>query len=298
MLEQYAMKTKRVLVLLDMSREYCRMIISGITKYAAIKGGWNCFGYSEFNILITKPGSIVRLIDESDGLIAQDSISKCVLDHTLSISMPAVLIRGSSEDDAYSRYPYPSVVGNNIETVKIAFDHLHGQGFKKMAFCGYKSRSWSNERMVEFENITRTHNIPFFPYEVDISKTSEYFEELEELKKWLLTVPKPIAVFTPSDDVGWFVLEAAKNLKINVPDEIAVLGVENDELICKSCVPPLSSILRNIEKAGYEAAHALDGQFHGKKIRKKKIIIEPLYVVNCGYSRRRSGSFRSNGFHS
>jgi LacI family transcriptional regulator len=272
------MRMKKILIILDMSREYCRTMIRGITKYASLKGGWNCFGFSEFNTIITKPDSIKRLIDESDGLIAQDTVSKHIFDYANSINKPAVLVRGNIKE-TYSAYPYPVVIGDNAALVNVAFEHLYSQGFKKMAFCGYKNRPWSEERGLKFGKVAEKYNIPFFTHRVDVGETTEYFEELAELKKWLLLLPKPIGILTASDDVGWFVLEAAKNSNICVPDDVAVLGVENDELLCKLCVPPLSSILRNVEKAGYRAAFMLAQQIRKRKIKNTKIIVEPLYVV-------------------
>ncbi|NIN34840.1 MAG: substrate-binding domain-containing protein, partial [Gammaproteobacteria bacterium] len=83
-------------------------------------------------------------------------------------------------------------------------------------------------------------------------------KELPIIADWLLTLPKPIGLMACNDDRGEWAIEACKIAGLSVPDEIAIIGVDNDQLICDLCNPPLSSIVLNVEKAGYEAAALLD----------------------------------------
>ena len=88
-----------------------------------------------------------------------------------------------------------------------------------------------------------------------------------------------IAKANRSDDRDEWVIEACKIAGLNVPDEIAIIGVDNDQLICDLCSPPLSSIVLNVEKAGYEAAALLDKMMAGEKVTNFEIHIQPTHVV-------------------
>ena len=81
-----------------------------------------------------------------------------------------------------------------------------------------------------------------------------------------------------NDEWGYYVIEACRLGNINVPDDVMVLGSDNDIFLCETIHPQLSSIARNIEKAGYRAAELLDYMFQGKKI-KESIYIEPIRIV-------------------
>ena len=118
-------------------------------------------------------------------------------------------------------------------------------------------------------------------YQQPRAKTKRTWDkELPIIAKWLLTLPKPIGLMTCNDDRGEWVIEACKIAGLKVPDEIAILGVDNDQLICDLCNPPLSSIVLNVEKAGYEAAALLDKMMDGEKINNYEIPIRPTHVVS------------------
>jgi LacI family transcriptional regulator len=95
---------------------------------------------------------------------------------------------------------------------------------------------------------------------------------------WLKSLPKPIGLMVCNDDRAQQVVEAVKDAKIRVPDEIAILGVDDDEMICELTSPPLSSVALNVEEAGYEAAAQLDRQMMGRKVPRKEIHLRPTHV--------------------
>jgi LacI family transcriptional regulator len=89
--------------------------------------------------------------------------------------------------------------------------------------------------------------------------------EQASVTDWLKSLPKPIGLLACNDDRAQQVFEANKAADIRVPDEIAILGVDNDDMICELTHPPLSSVAMNFEEAGYEAAAQLDRQMKGKR---------------------------------
>jgi LacI family transcriptional regulator len=100
------------------------------------------------------------------------------------------------------------------------------------------------------------------------------------LKKWLQSLPKPVAVLACDDDRGREVLEACQDASLAVPEDVAVLGVDNDELLCEISDPPLSSIALDTQRGGYEAAAALDRLMAGQPVSNRRILVEPTRVVS------------------
>jgi LacI family transcriptional regulator len=96
---------------------------------------------------------------------------------------------------------------------------------------------------------------------------------------WLKQLPKPIGLMACNDDQGQHVLEACKIGGLHVPEQVAIVGLGNDDLICDLVNPPLSSIAVSAEKAGYEAAGVLDKIMAGKKVTNQKIVVRPTHVV-------------------
>ena len=98
---------------------------------------------------------------------------------------------------------------------------------------------------------------------------------------WLKSLPKPVGLMTCCDDCSQHIIEACKIAELHVPEQVAVIGVDNDELVCKLSNPPLSSIALNFERGGYEAAELLDKLMTGKEKMKNQLIkVEPTYPVS------------------
>ncbi|OHB75838.1 MAG: hypothetical protein A2Z25_20865 [Planctomycetes bacterium RBG_16_55_9] len=98
--------------------------------------------------------------------------------------------------------------------------------------------------------------------------------------EWLKSLPKPIGIMAANDDRGQEVIEACRMVGIHVPDEVAVIGVDNDEIICEQANPPLSSIVRNYEEAGYEAARLLHRWIAGENVKDKNVVIRSTQVIS------------------
>jgi LacI family transcriptional regulator len=101
----------------------------------------------------------------------------------------------------------------------------------------------------------------------------------KNLVGWIRTLPKPIGVMACNDERGQQVINACRDLGIAVPDEIAVVGVDNDDVVCDLCDPPLSSVVPNTRKIGFEAAALLEQMIAGKDPPDTPIYIQPLGIV-------------------
>jgi len=92
-------------------------------------------------------------------------------------------------------------------------------------------------------------------------------------------VPKPVGLLACNDDRGQHILEVCKRIGLKVPEDVTVIGVDNDPMICEIGDPPMSSIALNVESAGYKAAKLLDQLINNKKIKRRQILVSPTHIV-------------------
>jgi LacI family transcriptional regulator len=163
----------------------------------------------------------------------------------------------------------------------MAAEHFLERGFRHFAFCGYAGRIWSELRLEGFASRLRLAGYSCHVYEpqAHANQGVTWAEEQPLVASWLESLPKPVAIMACNDIRGRQVLEASLLRHLSVPEDVAVIGVDNDTLICNLTNPPLSSVVFNLEQAGYAAAEHLDGLMSGGIRQARRIDIEPLWVA-------------------
>jgi len=168
----------------------------------------------------------------------------------------------------------PWVETDDVAIARLAAVHLIERGFKHLAFCGDQRFAWSRQRGEAF-----THFVAKSGRSVHVApeteKPGEPSKDAAVLLSWLRSLPQPVGIFACYDNRGLQVLDACRQLGLAVPEQVAVLGVDNDELLCELAYPPLSSVIPDARRAGYEAAAVLDGMMQGKAPRALEIRIPP-----------------------
>ena len=157
-----------------------------------------------------------------------------------------------------------------------AADHLLAQGFEQFAFCGYPGVLWSNVRQSQFAEYLSEHGHGAVEYKKPPVRRrfSEATAELDELRHsrelidWVRNLPRPVGMMTCNDVRARQVLSACNEAGIRVPDEVGVVGVNNDELVCSFCDPPLSGVDQDVRRVGYEAAAMLDRLIAANRARR------------------------------
>jgi LacI family transcriptional regulator len=176
----------------------------------------------------------------------------------------------------------PSVMSNNELIGERAADYLYGKGFRRFAYVGV-NRIWSREREHGFRQ--RLHALDQevagcpVPLEVGGLPVVMGPEVNRGLQKWLCQLAKPVALFACADFVGGTVIEASRSAGLSVPEEAAILGVDNDLAICDLTPVPLSSIPQNMRRIGFEAASLLDGLMRRRRPPSSPLKIAPREVV-------------------
>ena len=173
----------------------------------------------------------------------------------------------------------PSVVGDNEAMGKLAAEYLISRGFKNFAFFGFDDMFWSRQREEAFVSAIGKSG-----YKCLVAKFSKIEHsnntEIMLLSKWLDRLHKPVGILTCNDDRARQLIEASKMADVIIPDQVAILGIDNDELICDLSYPTISSVSLNIQHAGYEVAKLLDAMMNGYKPIFDKIIVTPISVID------------------
>ncbi|HMO64066.1 MAG TPA: DNA-binding transcriptional regulator, partial [Verrucomicrobiota bacterium] len=153
---------------------------------------------------------------------------------------------------------------------RVAAEHLRGRGFTHFGYCGDARFNWSNWRGEAFVSRLAADGLACRVFAAGRARADgrEHDWEADQaaLARWLRGLPKPVAVFAGYDIRAVQVLEACRRLGAQIPDEIAVLGVDNDELLCSLADPPLSSVIPDVRRTGYEAAALLDRLMQGERV--------------------------------
>jgi LacI family transcriptional regulator len=184
---------------------------------------------------------------------------------------------------------FPRVLPDDIAAGKLAASHFIERGFRHFAFFGAPWMIWSREREAGFrEEIERVFgersaaasSFTFASHGSESRPTVDaQRRRAAAMGTWLASLPKPLAVFVANDLWGFEVVQAARELGMHVPDEIAVLGVDNEELLCEIAHPPLSSIRIGAEQIGHAAVEMLEQLLQGKPVTPTVARIPPLEVV-------------------
>ena len=175
----------------------------------------------------------------------------------------------------------PNITGDYHKTGRMAAEFFLSKGFRNFAFYGYRDTVWSQERCEGFYECIAEHGFGnnFYSYQ-EQSLDDLWFYEAPPLLTWLKSLPQPTALMVCDDNQGNRITEICKVNNIRVPDKIAILGVDNDEIICNLSDPPLSSISQNIVRGGFEAAELIEHLLNDEECSYQDVVLQPVNIVN------------------
>ena len=159
----------------------------------------------------------------------------------------------------------PYFATDNEAIGRLGAEHLIERGFCRLAFCGLpptRMTPWSLQRAKAFQERAREAGLPCSVYAGRCITVRKWTDLQHELVAWLESLEKPVGLMATYDDRARHVLEACRTAGLRVPEDVAVLGVDNDEVLCELTDPPLSSIEQGTRSLGYQAA-ALAGPVDG-----------------------------------
>lgn len=172
-----------------------------------------------------------------------------------------------------------NLTGDYIGTGHMAADFFIRRGFKNFAYYGIVATIWSRERYQGYKKRVEGVNHSFFEYLENPILKERRSSNLDMLAKWLKSLPKPIAIFACDDQYALYISETCKIHDISIPNEISLMGVDNDNLYCNISNPPLSSILLNVEHAGYLAAKTISQLVKNEITQPEDIVVSAIQIV-------------------
>jgi LacI family transcriptional regulator len=243
------MTFRKVALLIETAGSYGRGLLRGIGEYSRMRGPW---------ILSLRPRPPLSRFDGILALVRGRAQAR----RLRSARVPVVDLDYALPDFA------PWGVSNDERAVaELAARHLRERGLDRFAFCGWPTPTlWETERRRCFARAVGRRRLHVHPPRRDLAR-------------WLRSLPKPCGLLAANDERGRHVLEAARSAGIRVPEELAVLGVDDDEVLCEVAVPPLSSIQLDTRRIGFEGAAALDRLMRGRRPRRRPLLAAPLGVV-------------------
>ncbi|KLU01169.1 transcriptional control [Rhodopirellula islandica] len=266
----------RIALLVEVSRAYGRGLLRGIALYARTKGNWSLL-HEEMTIDAGVPDWISGT--RVDGVIAR--LDHHSIDPLRQLRVPIVDVRCNRKFTGV-----PQVEADNQRVAEMAFEHLWERGFRRFAFCGFRFATYSDARLVAFRKLVQDAGCPFTEFQSPGAPGITLTEleragvvEQESLGEWLSTLERPTGLFVCNDIRGQQVLNACRFAGIAVPDDVGVIGVDDDDTICSICDPPLSSVRPDAELAGYRAAEILQQMMAGWVPDKEVERITPISVT-------------------
>jgi LacI family transcriptional regulator len=266
----------KIILLIDFAEEYSKALLKGIAKYSKENGPWIFCRMPLFQRETVGLDGILEWALEwgADGIIGQ-LYNDAGIEKFIEAGIPVI-----AQDFKERFKEIPNITGSHKEAGEMGADYFLKKGFKNFAFYGFKDIVWSRERAEGFEErIAKSgHKVHYFEH-VMARSTEIWYYKPSSLSQWLKSLPKPIALMACDDNQGQHITEACRHSKIRIPEEVAVLGVDNDEMVCEFSDPPLSSIGQDAEKGGYDAAKLLHEMIKNGTAEFYDIVVRPTQVI-------------------
>lgn len=269
-------KQLKIVLLIPSSRGYERTLLSGIAKYARYHGPW--IFYMELPDYGAKR-AVRKKLDwlhdiGADGIVARIPYVYEVED-LIKTRIPFIFT-----DIQRKLTDLPCILPDCESMAKMGVEYFLEKGYTNFAFCGFANSHWCNERGNYFSEFVRRNGYhPHFFFEKSGQLTKSWEKQETEMVDWLLQLPQPVGILTSNDDMGRHLIQSCRIAGLMVPEEVAVLGADNDILVCELSEPSLSSIAYNIESSGYQAAEILHQMIDNKPLTQLDVVVKPTHIV-------------------
>jgi LacI family transcriptional regulator len=268
---------RHVALLIETSGSYGRGLLRGVARFNRESGRWSTY-FRPHGLGAPPPKWLESW--KGDGILARVE-NRRMIDVLRKTGLPIVNLRATVPPS-----PFPYVGLDNARVARLAADHLIDRGIRNFGFCGRPpGHPGLDQRCDEFNRALQAAGFACSEYPTgerlngggDDGDTWEM--EQERLAKWIQSLPKPVGVMACNDERGLQVLDACRRCGAAVPDEVAVIGVDDDEHLCDLTIPPMTSVDVNAEQIGYAAAELLERMMAGKKPPAEPTLLAPRGVV-------------------
>jgi len=265
-------KRRSVALLIETSNEYARGLLRGIMAYIREHDPWSIH-LPEQGRGDAPPRWLAGW--HGDGIIARienERIARAVV----RVGVPTVDVSAARLVPGI-----PWVETDDEAFAQAAAEHLIERGFRQFGFCGDPRFNWSKWRRRHFERFVVQAGGTCHVYEstIDSDNQAPSSHEHRRLLAWVRQLPKPTGVLACYDIRAQQLLDICREADIAVPEEVAVIGCDNDEVLCNLAAPPLSSVIPNTHGSGYRAASLLDRMMNGESIGETACLMPPFGIA-------------------
>jgi LacI family transcriptional regulator len=267
---------KRIALLFNANKMMGREVISGIAAYLGSKrSAWDLFMEEDFRLRLSGIENW-----QGDGIIA-DFDDPAVAAALSSCSIPVVAVGGSyaGEGDYPSGIPY--VATDNFKLVQLAREHLIDLGLQRFAMFSQpkaKDSRWSQERENAFTSLMREDLMEAEIFRGTPTNAASWGKAVESQVEWLHSLPKPVGIIAVTDARARQLLQACTIAGIEVPGQVAIIGIDNDPLVRALSPVPLSSVMQGAQEMGRTAANLLEQMLHGARLPNTRILVPPAGI--------------------
>ena len=280
-----------VALIIETSTAYGNQILRGVSRYIQLYANWSIF-LDERGRIGNPP---LWLADwGGDGIICR---------MTTPDLARALKLRGVPTVDCNETYGFlglPYLASDADAIGEMAARHLSERGFERIGFCGFENEIWSEKRLRGVKkaldaNASSARLCGVFESAAD-PRSRNAVQERARLCQWLETLEFPVGIVACNDVRGQQVLDACQTLGVTVPEQVAVIGVDNSEISCGLSNPPLSSVAPDAQKLGFEAAAWLDRLMKAKansNVAANETVAEQIYLPPLEVVTRQSSDGRA-----
>jgi len=271
-------KRPTVAVVFPVSVPWMTETLRGIKSYADRHGGW---------AIITSPPSLQSTGEETihipalrkwrgDGVII---VLTSLRDEELARKLPIPVVNLSGWH-APTPKSIPRVNADHQAMGRLAADHFIAAGINHVGYYGFQQVWFSRERSAGLQQRAAEMQCSFDQFLHGIRKTSSGWQtQRKKLRDWLKRLPKPVGILCAQDYRARVILELCEELNLSVPEQVAVLGIDNDQLTCEYSTPSLSSISRDPFACGVAAAELLHQFMLNRHPQNQNVLIPPGGVI-------------------
>jgi LacI family transcriptional regulator len=269
-------KSHRIALLFNANKIFDREVIAGIAAYlSSTRSSWDLFLEEDFRLRL--PG-----IEhwQGDGVIA-DFDDPAVAAALARSKIPVVAVGGSYQDDAAYPTGVPYVATDNFKLIKLAYDHLIEAGLRNFALFSLpeaQENRWAQERENAFRSLMQRDRMEAEVYRGQNTSAPSWDEAVQQQIAWLHSLPKPVGIIAVTDARARQLLQACMIAGIEVPEQVALIGIDNDPLARMLTRIPMSSVIQGAQEMGRAAAHLLDRMLHGARLSDTRILVPPAGI--------------------
>ena len=273
-------KRKRIALVFPLAVPHLANFVEGVVDYSKAGEEWTFTtspawsgGFPETFAISMKSlrgwhgdGVIAVITQEADAQVARE------------LPFPVVNLSGTMKD----RCGVPRVMVDHEEIGCVAARHFLAKGFRRFAYYGVADTYYGELRQLGFSRVLKESGYDLDQVFLTPARTDPdmpWIDTLDQLGEWLADLPKPIALLAVNDYRACLVVEQCQRMGIHIPQQIALLGVDDDNVICEHCHPSLSSVSRNGRQVGYQAATLLGSLINGAPPPQSDILVTPGIVI-------------------